>query len=33
MTSTVHVGWSKELHPDLSLSFQLNRWTASGGPR
>jgi hypothetical protein len=30
-TSTLYVGWY-ELHPDVSLNFQLNRWAASGGP-
>jgi hypothetical protein len=25
------VGWY-ELHPDVSLNFQLNRWAATGGP-
>src|SRR5215467_12239235 len=30
-TSTLHVGWY-ELHPDVSLNFQLNRWAATGGP-
>ena len=29
--STLHVGWH-ELHPDVSLNFQLNRWAAYGGP-
>ena len=29
MTS-IHQGW-RELHPDLSLNFQLNRWAAYGG--
>ena len=28
----LHVGWH-ELHPDVSLNFQLNRWAAYGGPR
>src|SRR6185369_16619152 len=28
---TLHVGWY-ELHPDVSLNFQLNRWAATGGP-
>jgi len=32
MTLTMHVGWD-ELHPDASLNFQLNRWSAYGGPR
>jgi len=27
----LHVGWY-ELHPDVSLNFQLNRWAATGGP-
>lgn len=27
----LHVGWH-ELHPDVSLNFQLNRWAAYGGP-
>lgn len=27
----LHVGWY-ELHPDVSLNFQLNRWASSGGP-
>jgi len=30
-TSTLYVGWY-ELHPDVSLNFQLNRWAATGGP-
>jgi alpha-beta hydrolase superfamily lysophospholipase len=30
-TSRLHVGWY-ELHPDVSLNFQLNRWAATGGP-
>src|SRR5215470_17879482 len=30
-TSTPYVGWY-ELHPDVSLNFQLNRWAATGGP-
>src|SRR5260370_19963530 len=30
-TSGLHVGWY-ELHPDVSLNFQLNRWAATGGP-
>jgi hypothetical protein len=29
--STLYVGWH-ELHPDVSLNFQLNRWAATGGP-
>jgi hypothetical protein len=29
---SLHVGWY-ELHPDVSLNFQLNRWAAYGGPR
>jgi len=33
MTPTMHVGWADDLHPDASLNFQLNRWTAYGGPR
>lgn len=33
MTSILHVGWSDALHPDPSLNFQLNRWTAYGGAR
>jgi alpha-beta hydrolase superfamily lysophospholipase len=28
----LHVGWY-ELHPDVSLNFQLNRWAAYGGER
>jgi pimeloyl-ACP methyl ester carboxylesterase len=28
----LHVGW-RELHPDVSLNFQLNRWAAYGGER
>jgi len=28
----LHVGWH-ELHADVSLNFQLNRWAAYGGPR
>lgn len=28
----LHVGWY-DLHPDVSLNFQLNRWAAYGGPR
>jgi hypothetical protein len=27
----LHVGWH-ELHPDVSLNFQLNRWAAYRGP-
>jgi pimeloyl-ACP methyl ester carboxylesterase len=27
----LYVGWH-ELHPDVSLNFQLNRWAAFGGP-
>jgi len=30
-TGTLYVGWY-ELHPDVSLNFQLNRWAATGGP-
>ena len=30
-TRGLHVGWY-ELHPDVSLNFQLNRWAATGGP-
>jgi alpha-beta hydrolase superfamily lysophospholipase len=30
-TTALHVGWY-ELHPDVSLNFQLNRWAATGGP-
>jgi alpha-beta hydrolase superfamily lysophospholipase len=30
-TGALHVGWY-ELHPDVSLNFQLNRWAATGGP-
>jgi len=30
-TGAFHVGWY-ELHPDVSLNFQLNRWAATGGP-
>jgi len=30
-TGTLDVGWY-ELHPDVSLNFQLNRWAATGGP-
>jgi hypothetical protein len=30
-TDTLYVGWY-ELHPDVSLNFQLNRWAATGGP-
>ena len=30
-TNTLYVGWY-ELHPDVSLNFQLNRWAATGGP-
>ena len=30
-SSTLYVGWY-ELHPDVSLNFQLNRWAATGGP-
>jgi alpha-beta hydrolase superfamily lysophospholipase len=30
--SELHVGWY-ELHPNVSLNFQLNRWAAYGGPR
>jgi alpha-beta hydrolase superfamily lysophospholipase len=30
-TGGLHVGWY-ELHPDVSLNFQLNRWAATGGP-
>ena len=26
----IHQGW-RELHPDVSLNFQLNRWTTYGG--
>jgi len=33
MTTTLHVGWSDDLHPDASLNFQLNRWAAYGGLR
>jgi alpha-beta hydrolase superfamily lysophospholipase len=29
--NALHVGWY-ELHPDVSLNFQLNRWAATGGP-
>jgi len=29
--NALHVGWY-ELHPDVSLNFQLNRWAAMGGP-
>jgi len=29
--SRLYVGWY-ELHPDVSLNFQLNRWAATGGP-
>jgi hypothetical protein len=31
-TSTIYVGWY-QLHPDVSLNFQLNRWAATGGPQ
>jgi len=30
-TGTLYVGWY-DLHPDVSLNFQLNRWAATGGP-
>ena len=30
-TGTLYAGWY-ELHPDVSLNFQLNRWAATGGP-
>ena len=30
-TNRLYVGWY-ELHPDVSLNFQLNRWAATGGP-
>jgi hypothetical protein len=30
-TRRLYVGWY-ELHPDVSLNFQLNRWAATGGP-
>ncbi len=33
MPSKMHVGWSDNLHPDVSFNFQLNRWTCYGGPR
>ncbi len=33
MSSTMHVGGRNDLHPDVSMNFQLNRWTAYGGPR
>jgi alpha-beta hydrolase superfamily lysophospholipase len=29
--NALHIGWY-ELHPDVSLNFQLNRWAATGGP-
>jgi hypothetical protein len=29
--NALHVGWY-ELHADVSLNFQLNRWAAAGGP-
>jgi hypothetical protein len=29
--NALQVGWY-ELHPDVSLNFQLNRWAATGGP-
>jgi hypothetical protein len=28
--NALHVGWY-ELHPDVSLNFQLSRWAATGG--
>jgi hypothetical protein len=31
-SSTLYVGWY-QLHPDVSLNFQLNRWAATGGPQ
>jgi len=30
--SNLHLGWH-ELHSDVSLNFQLNRWAAYGGQR
>ena len=30
-TGALYVGWY-DLHPDVSLNFQLNRWAATGGP-
>jgi alpha-beta hydrolase superfamily lysophospholipase len=30
-SNLLHVGWY-ELHPDIGLNFQLNRWAAMGGP-